>query len=87
MLGIVTKQQADDISKVMDSIFDMRSIAALGDKFPAYVSNFEGYLSEKIEESYNLFLEAKKTGDYSKINITAAPTKIKSTVTEIANLL
>ena len=87
MLGIVTKQQADDISKVMDSIFDVRSIAALGDKFPAYVSNFEGYLSEKIEESYNLFLEAKKTGDYSKINITQVLVDLDVPLSEIEKMV
>ena len=69
MLGIVTKQQADDIAEITRGIFNERALVLLEREFSQHLFENNGFASEQIEEHYALYQEAQRTKDYSKLNV------------------
>ncbi len=68
MLGIISKQEADDFYQTQETIFKERAITTLDKVFDDYMQENEGDIPEEVEEAYEYYKTGKETGDYGELD-------------------
>ena len=69
ILGIITKDQADEFRLVQKALFRENGMQKLHEIFDQYVEEQNGDLDEELETAYELYKTGNETGNYNGLNL------------------
>ena len=69
IMGIVTKDQADEFRMIQKALFRQKGMQKLHEIFDQYVEEQNGVLDEELETAYELYKTGNETGNYNGLNL------------------
>ncbi len=86
-LGIITKDQADNLSKLAQDIFQEKGIEKLDELFDVYMQKNQGQITDEMDEAYDAYRCGKETGDYQYLNLNETLLNLGLSPAEIEDLV
>lgn len=72
ILGIITKEQANELRIVQKNLFKKNGLQKLDEIFDTYMQEHDGMVAEIIEEQYEAYKTGNETGDYNNLDLNSA---------------